>query len=64
MIKKVATFVGVFFDFFGRQNDYLYPASQDQIGYTPFEKPHLWKTRFGFKTSYNLANYIANAIHK
>lgn len=51
-IKIAYTFIHTFFDFFGMQNDYMYK------GFGPFKKPHLWKTRFGFKTSYNLAKYI------
>ena len=44
-----------FFTFFGKQNDYLFPPKgEDAEGY-PFKKPHLWKTRFGFKTSYYLS---------
>jgi hypothetical protein len=62
-VKMSYTFISIFFDFFGSQNDYLYPTTNDLIGYTPFKKPHLWKTRFGFKTSYNLAKYITSALN-
>lgn len=47
-----------FFKWFGKQNDYLFPfegASNPEV--YPFKKPHLWKTRFGFKTSWTLSNY-------
>lgn len=47
---KELFFIYDFFSWFGLQNDYLYPH-KNQIGYTPFKKPHLWKTRFGFQTS-------------
>jgi len=48
-----------FFSWFGRQNDYLFPY-EGQTTWTPFKKPHLWKTRFGFDTSWCLAKIICN----
>lgn len=44
-----------FFTFFLKQNDYLYPPKgESEEGY-PFKKPHLWKTRIGFKTAWDLS---------
>lgn len=44
-----------FFTFFLKQNDYLFPPKgEDADGY-PFKKPHLWKTRIGFKTAWDLS---------
>ncbi len=47
-----------FFTFFLKQNDYLYPFEGCDPEYAesyPFKKPHLWKTRFGFKTAWELS---------
>ncbi len=50
-----------FFEFFGSQNDYLFPWDGCLFPeHFPFQKPHLWKTRLGIKTSWDLAR----AIHK
>ena len=44
-----------FFTFFGKQNDYLFPPKgEDAEGY-PYKKPHLLKTRIGFKTAWDLS---------
>ena len=49
------------------QNDYLYPLefekkNWDKLAYSeqdfPFKKKHLWKTRLGFKTAYELSQII------
>jgi len=50
-------FIKAFFDFFGRQNDYLYPNEQTKDLWHPFQKKHLWKTRFGFITSFEIAKF-------
>ena len=42
----------------GQQNDYLYPPKGEEQGVYPFRKPHLWKTRFGFGTAWDLAKII------
>lgn len=48
-----------FFQFLGSQNDYLYPPKNcEHPEQYPFSKKHLWKTRIGFKTAYDLANII------
>lgn len=45
-----------FFTFFGKQNDYLFPSKDEEHAERyPFKKPHLWKTRFGFKTAWFLS---------
>lgn len=47
-----------FFTFFLKQNDYLYPhdgCPDDMKDGYPFQKAHLWKTRFGFKTAWQLS---------
>lgn len=47
-----------FFTFFMKQNDYLFPPKDCEPEYAegyPFKKPHLWKTRIGFKTAYELS---------
>lgn len=47
-----------FFTFFMKQNDYLYPHKGCEPEYAegyPFKKAHLWKTRFGFKTAWELS---------
>lgn len=47
-----------FLSWFGKQNDYLFPPKNcKNPEIYPFKKPHLWKTRFGFKTSWTLSNY-------
>jgi len=53
-IKRIMEFLS----FFGTQNDYLFPNSHTKNLWHPFKKPHLWKTRFGFKTSWELAKII------
>ncbi len=54
---KIIRFIKIFFDFFGTQNDYLYPLSEEhgKDHWHPFDKSHLWKTRFGFNTSWAIA---------
>ena len=48
-----------FFRFFGHQNDYLYPFEGQINGDScPYKKPHLWKTRFGITTSWDIAKSI------
>ena len=49
-----------FFKFLGSQNDYLYPHKGTENYPHPFDKPHLWKTRLGFKTAWDLAKIINN----
>lgn len=44
-----------FFTWFLKQNDYLYPSKGESAEGYPFKKPHLWKTRFGFKTAWQLS---------
>lgn len=44
-----------FFTFFLKQNDYLYPPKGESGEGYPFKKPHLWKTRIGFKTAWQLS---------
>lgn len=62
---KTLRFIRIFFKFLGMQNDYLYPNGYQKEMCTeyqdsfPFQKPHLWKTRFGFKTAWDLAKILA-----
>lgn len=44
-----------FFTFFLKQNDYLFPSNGENAESYPFKKPHLWKTRIGFRTAWNLS---------
>lgn len=44
----------IFFEHLGQQNGYGFTG----IG-APYPKPHLWKTRFGFSTAWNLACILA-----
>ena len=52
---RVIKFIQTFFTFFGHQNDYCYPNEATKDCWYPFNKPHLWKTRFGFKTAWDIA---------
>ncbi len=60
MKYKIIFFIRLnsFFTFFLKQNDYLYPhegcEEEYKTGY-PFQKAHLWKTRIGFKTAWELS---------
>ena len=56
----IAPFWTMFFKFAGRQNDYLYPSLGQNPEHYPFSKPHLWKTRIGIKTAWELAKIINN----
>lgn len=56
---KYYRFVRCFFSFVGSQNDYLYPfEGQINADSLPFQKPHLYKTRIGISTAWNLAKCI------
>jgi hypothetical protein len=55
---KLLLFIYNFFYWLGIQNDYNYPTDKNDIGWYPFKKKHFWKTRIGFKTSFNLAKFI------
>ena len=62
-MKRILIFIYEFFNWIGRQNDYLYPNewTMHNAQYYPFQRPYLWKTRFGFKTSWDLAKIISKA---
>ena len=58
-MKKYLRFIGCFFRFLGTQNDYLYPfEGQVNDDSCPYKKAHLWKTRIGFSTAWNIAKSI------
>jgi hypothetical protein len=54
-IRKIFFLIKEFISWFGNQNDYLYPIDENDKHHYPFKKAHWYKTRFGFKTSWDLA---------
>jgi len=55
---KYIHFIRCYFSFLGMQNDYLYPfEGQINPESCPFKKPHLWKTRIGFKTAFEISKF-------
>lgn len=52
--------LSTFFSFLGTQNDYLFPGPGRTGTKYPFDKPHWWRTRIGFKTAWELTCIIYN----
>jgi len=50
-------FIRTFLYFLGAQNGSLFPMKKINDN-RPFKKPHLWKTRYGFKSAWNLADEL------
>ena len=56
---KYIRFIRTFFNFFGTQNDFLYPFDgQINDECCQFKKSHWYKTRIGFTTAWKVAKTI------
>lgn len=55
---KIFYFIYEFFYWLGIQNDYNYPSDENYKPWHPYPKKHLWKTRIGFKTAWNIAKFV------
>ncbi len=55
---KTLKFIYEFFRILGSQDDFLYPLNENDKHQYPYSKKHWYKTRFGFKKSWDIAKII------